>query len=201
MFSGCAVTSTSTAKVEKPDKFYVGIMTLVTEMDADFSQLDSATYEQHVRGKFNNLENVKYRKHLEKTLARNLEKENVQTRIIKSSEVFELNSDVSYSEFVEKINKIGVDGILLVNQKNYWYSQSYSTVHFDYTSATTVDQEPNAVFHTYLVDINSLKPVWFADSMIQGVSAGYDTLNNHLARSLFRKLQKDKYIFVNTKAY
>ncbi|WP_299759057.1 hypothetical protein [uncultured Pontibacter sp.] len=193
--SGCAITSTSTAKVQELAKPYVGIMTLVTDIDTDFNQLDSATYEQHIRGKFNNLENLKYRKHLEKTLARNLEQQQqVQTRIVKSSDVFELNANVSYSEFLEKIRATGVDGILLVNLRNYWYTNDYTTVHFDHVSTTTTDTEPSAVFYTYLLDSQTLHPVWFADSMVQGISAGYDTLHNHLARSISRKLRKDKYI-------
>lgn len=194
LLSGCAVTSTSTAKVKKPQKHYIGLMTLIVNSDADISQLDSATYEQHIRGKFNNLENDKYRRHLEKTLVRNLEHPSVQTRLVKSADVFDLNTDISYSEFLQKVRATGVDGILFVKQGNYWYNTSYTTVHFEYTSSTTASSQPSTSYHTYLIDIDTLQPVWYANSLVEGISAGFDTLNNHLARSIFRKLRKDKYI-------
>ncbi|WP_266203290.1 hypothetical protein [Pontibacter kalidii] len=194
LLSGCAVTSTSTAKVKKPQKQYVGLMTLVVSATAEISQLDSITYEQHIRGKFNNLENEKYRRHLEKTLVRNLDHPSAQTRLVKSSEVFDLNTDIGYSEFLQKVRATGVDGILFVKQGNYWYSTNYSTVHFEHVSSTTASSQPSTSYHTYLIDVNSMQPVWYANSLVEGISAGYDTLNNHLARSIFRKLRKDKYI-------
>lgn len=193
--SGCAVSSTSTANLNKSKKYYVGIMTLVVSIDEDFSKLDSVTYDKYVRGKFNNLENLKYRKQLEKSLQRNLMQEGTQTRIVKSEETFELNTDVSYSDFLKQVKYTGVDGILLVNQRSYWTTiNSAQTVNFEYTSATTIDTEPNADFHSYLIDAESLQPVWYANTLVQGVSAGYDTLNNYLARSLYRKMRKDKCI-------
>ncbi|RAU83911.1 hypothetical protein [Pontibacter arcticus] len=194
LFSGCATTSTSTAKVRKTDKYYNGLMTLVVNTQIDFKGLDSLTYEEHIRGKFNNLENLTYRKQLEKTLARNFDRPGAQTRLVKSSDVFDLNTDLSYSQFLEKVRRTGVDGILFVKQSNYWYTTDYTTIHQTNVSNTFADSEPNAAFHTYLVDTNTLQPVWYADSQVYGISAGYDTLNNHLARSLFSKLRKDKYI-------
>lgn len=194
LFSGCAVTSTSTAKVTKPDKHYIGLLTLVVNTQTEFRELDSLTYEQHIRGRFNNLENSTYRKQLEKTLARNFERPNAQLRLVKSSDVFNLNTDISYSQFLEKVKEIGVDGILFVKQSNYWHTTDYTTVHQDHVSTTTGSTQPNAAYHTYLIDTNTLKPVWYADSKVLGVSAGFDTLNNHLARSIFNKLRKDRYI-------
>ena len=194
LFSGCATTSTSTAKVAKPEKHYIGLLSLVVNTQADISKLDSMTYEQHIRGKFNNLENSTYRKQLEKTLLRNFDRPNTQTRLVKSSDVFELNADISYSQFLEQVKKTGVDGILFVKQSNYWHSTDYTTVYNDNIATTTENTQPNAAYHTYLIDTNTLKPVWYADSKVLGVYAGFDTLNNHLARSLFNKLRKDKYI-------
>ncbi|OKL41089.1 hypothetical protein [Pontibacter flavimaris] len=195
LLSGCATTYTTTAKVEKPQKHYIGMLSLVVNTTAEISQLDSLTYEQHIRGKFNNLENHRHRRQLEKTLARNIEQPSAQTRLVKSSDVFAMNTDISYSEFLQQVRATGVDGILLVKQSAYWHTtNSYTTVHYEYTSATTADTEPNAAYHTYLIDLDSLQPVWYANSTVSGISAGFDTLNNHLARSIFRKLRKDKFI-------
>jgi len=194
LLSGCATTSTSTAKVVKPEKYYIGLLTLVVDSQVDITKLDSATYEEHIRGKFNNLENSTYRKQLEKTLQRNFERPNAQTRLVKSSDIFDLNTDVSYSQFMEKVQEIGVDGILFVKKSNYWHSTNYTTVYDNNIATTTADTQPNAAYHTYLIDTNSLLPVWYADSKVYGVYAGFDTLNNHLARSIFNKLRKDKYI-------
>ncbi|AKD02573.1 hypothetical protein POKO110462_08640 [Pontibacter korlensis] len=194
ILSGCASTSTSTAKVTKPEKYYVGFMPLVVYTNSEFSQLDSATYEEHIRGKFNNLERSMYRNQLEKTLVRNFNRENAQTRLVKSSDLFEINTDIGYREFLQKVQATGVDGILLINQSGYWHTTDYTTVHYDNVSSTTANPQPNAAYHAYLIDVHTLKPVWYANSVVTGVYAGFDTLNNHLARALFRKLRKDKYI-------
>jgi hypothetical protein len=192
--SGCAVTSTSTVKVDQPEKYYIGLLSLIVDSQADISELDSVTYEEQIRGKFNNLENHRYRKQLEKTLLRNFERPNAQTRLVKSSDIFDINTDITYSQFLAKLRETGVDGILFVKQSNYWYSTNYTTVLHNNVATTTSSDQPNAAFHAYLIDTHTLKPVWYADSKVYGVSAGYDTLNNHLARILFNKLRKDKYI-------
>ncbi len=194
ILSGCATTSTSTAKVTKPEKHYIGLMTLVVNSQADISLLDSATYENYIRGRFNNLENSTYRKQLEKTLARNFVRPNAQIWLVKSSDIFDLNTDISYRQFMKKVQETGVDGILFVKQSNYWHTTNYTTVYDDNIATTTANTQPNAAYHTYLIDANTLMPVWYADSKVYGAFAGFDTLNNHLARSLFSKLRRDKYI-------
>ncbi|MCC9137135.1 hypothetical protein ACFSKU_20760 [Pontibacter silvestris] len=189
LLSGCATSSTYSAKVQKPEKHYVGIFTLVADIDADFSRLDSATYEDYIRGKFNNLEQSRFRNQLEKTLKNSLEK--AQTRIVNTSDIFNLNTDVSYPEFLSQIKMTGVDGILFVNLRNYWHD---ATLVSSYGKTVIDDTEPNALFHSYLIDTQTLQPVWYAKSVVNGIYAGYNTLNNTLARQLTRKLRKDKYI-------
>jgi hypothetical protein len=190
LLTACATSSTHTAKVEEPKKHYIGFLTLIGNFNSDFSRLDSLTYETHIRGKFNNLEQSRYRNHLEKALKETL-MSRAQTRIVSSSDIFKLNDDISYSEFLERVRKTGVETILLVNLHSFWHSISYSTDDNLFNKP-----EPNALFNTYLLDVQNLEPVWYAKSVVNGVYANYETLNNTFARQLLRKLRKDEYILV-----
>jgi hypothetical protein len=188
--TGCATSSTHTEKVEAPQKHYIGILTLVGNISEDFSRLDSASYETHIRGKFNNLELPKYRSHLENTLQQTLS-ERAQTRVVRSSDVFKINADVSYAEFLDVVKQTGVETILFVNLRSFWHTYSLST-----DTNFLNKPEPNALFHSYLIDTQTLEPVWYAQSVVNGVYAYYETLNNTFARQLYRNLRRDKYILV-----
>lgn len=190
LLSGCATSSTHTVKVEEPQKHYIGFLTLVGNFSSDFSRFDSTTYETHIRGKFNNLEQSRYRGHLENALKETLTSK-AQTRIVSASDIFKVNADVSYTEFLEQVRMTGVEAILLVNLHSFWHSISISTSG-DFLNKP----EPNALFNTYLIDVRNLEPVWYAKSQVNGVYASYETLNNTYSRQLLQKLRKDKYILV-----
>ncbi|MNS14775.1 hypothetical protein D3C72_463990 [compost metagenome] len=190
LLSGCATSSISTVSNDKAISPYNQILTLYTDAEFDFYQLDSVTYEQNFRRKINNLSDYDYRKQLEKTLRRNLNGN--QTRIVKSTEIFKVNEDIPYGEFKTKIQNAEVDAILIINMKNYWYSKSVKT---DIFGQPSVSEDPNAAFLSYLYDVKSNKTVWMAKSVVSGMLyAGYETLNNMMARRVARKLSKGKYI-------
>lgn len=190
LLTGCAVSSISTVSNEKAVNPYNQVLTLYTDAEFNFYELDSITYEQHFRRKINNLSDYDYRKQLEKTLYRNLNSN--QTRIVKSSEIFKVNEDLSYGEFKDKIQRAEVDAILIINMKNYWYTTSMKT---DIFGQQSLSEDPNAAFLSYLYDIQANKTVWMAKSVVSGmIYAGYETLNNTMARRVARKLSKGKYI-------
>lgn len=188
--SGCATSSTHTVQLEAPQSHYIGYLTLVGNFSSDFSRLDSATYETHLRGKFNNLEQSKYRKHLENSIKETLSSK-AQTRIVNSSDIFKLNADISYHEFLEQVRMTGVETILLVNLHSFWHSITITTADNIFNKP-----EPNAIFNTYLLDVRTLEPVWYAKSQVNGVYASYETLNNTFSRQLLHRMRRDKLLLV-----
>ncbi|WP_108210251.1 hypothetical protein [Pontibacter mucosus] len=192
LLSGCATPSTA-IKLDKNRDYYFGLMSLVLETNEDFKQLDSITYENHIRGKFNNLVSSTYRNEVEKALGNKFSFDNAQIRLVKSSEVFEINKDVSYSQFLQKMKDTGVDGILFVNKYNISQVQNYDTRHYQHSSSSSVvGTEEKARFNSYIIDVETLKPVWYTDTHVQSESAYI--MNKQLAESVFKKLRKDKYI-------
>lgn len=184
LLAGCSTASISTVPKTVPDRPYARILTVFVDSDMDFYRLDAETYETYLKKRFNDLDHLEYRQQLERTFGRNLTA--TGTGIVRSSEVFEVNTEVSYDAFMNKVKETGAEAILLVNLRNYWYSYDNDN--------DLDDSEPNASFNCYLVDLKTLEPVWLARSVVNGIIAGYDTLNNNLARRVAAKLRKERYI-------
>ncbi|WP_242926532.1 hypothetical protein [Pontibacter vulgaris] len=187
LLTGCAsAVNTTTSTVQAPEKHYTSIMTLVANIDADFSQLDSTTYEKYFKGKFNNLEQSRYRSQMENALFSALRENQVQ--VIGSSQVFKVNDSVGYSQFLKEVQKAGVDGILFVNRK---YQGITLTKTNDTNDANLYTEQDGTrvVFHSYLINPQTLKPVWYANT-----TASYDMAESTLARQLQKKLKQQNYI-------
>lgn len=172
ILGSCAVSSTKSYVTKIVDRPYSRILTLYVESEFYLKTFDSAFYEGHVRRKFNSLSGVRFVNQLEKTLTRNLSSKG--TIIIKSTELFQVNDDVSYADFNNALEKAGIQAVLLVNLTNYWHSTSVSN---DVTTGTTTySEEPNATFNCYLFDWHSKEMMWLSNHGVFGVYASFDTL-------------------------
>lgn len=185
LLAGCSTSSISTVPKTVPNRPYARILTVFVDSDMDFYRLDAETYENYLAKCFNDLDHLQYRQQLERTFERNLTA--AGTSIVRSSDVFEVNTEFSYDAFMNKVKETGAEAILLINLRNYWYSYS--------NNDDRDNSEPNASFNCYLVDLKTLEPVWLARSVVNGIIAGYDTINNNLARRVAAKLQKERYIY------
>jgi len=194
-FTGCATSHINYQVINPPDHFYKNILVLYIEGELNFFELDEETYQKELIGRYNNLENIEYRQHLEQSLSRNINR--LSTKITKSSHVYPLNQRVSYTEFLEKIENEQVEAILLVNLDKYWYETSSS--FNSHTGEYYQDSEPNASYLFYLIDVKTLKPVCMGVSRILGLWAGYDTLTNKFALSIARTLHRQKFVFITLK--
>lgn len=169
------------------------ILILTTEADYDFIMLDSASYNQNIRGNFNNIENTIFRKQLEKSVQQNLGSS--FTSAVKSSDIFEINTIISYADFIKKIEELEVDGILLINLVDYWNTTSTIITNTSQTSIETkTDEEPNASYNCYLLNTPGKEIIWLAQVVVNGQFAGYDVLNNRLSAKLKNRLTKDRLI-------
>jgi hypothetical protein len=195
--TGCATNHINYHTINPPDRFYKNILLLYIEGELNFVNLDEETYQKELAGRYNNLADIEYRQHLEKSISRYMN--GLSTKITRSSRIYPLNQPVSYTEFMEKIQKEQVEAIFLINLNTYWYetSGSFNPDSGEYFQ----DSEPNASYHFYLVDVNSLKPVCMGVSRIHGLWAGYNTLNNKFAREVARTLHRTNFVFISRKGY
>lgn len=153
LFSGCA-TSKITAVVNEPAAApYSKVVVLLIENDLDFYQLDPISYDKNIQPSFNNLDLIDFRNQLLKTFARNLNSEG--TELIKSNDLYPVNTPVSFGDFTRKINESNAQAILLINLKAYW-EPGNSGIH---RRKELTDTSPNALFTCYLIDTKSGKPV------------------------------------------
>ncbi|MDD4385724.1 MAG: hypothetical protein PHD06_11175 [Bacteroidales bacterium] len=195
--SSCATTSIVDVKRSKPDIPYTHIMVLTVTLSEELVTFDEAFYNQNIRRKFNNLDDLKFREHLEKSLKRNLKVEDDFPIIVSSSEVFTPIEDYSFDQFLAKYKELGCQALLLVNRSNYWTSERYVTNYYGDVASTSVEEEPNFTYLCYLLDEEHLgRNVWVGKITAYGSTlAGYDTLNNHMARRLSRVLRRNKYLW------
>jgi hypothetical protein len=184
----CATSSLHSDAKKEPAQPYRNVLTLYVEEPLTLHQFDSAFFTDNVRNKFNNLGTLPLRRQLEKTLKRNLS--NTSTRVISSSELFGVNDEVNYSIFKQKIESANVDAILLINEDQYWETVSYNRVG----NTLETESQPNSAFHCYFADAATGEVLWLARCTVRGIFAGYDTLNNMLARRVSRILKNEGYI-------
>jgi hypothetical protein len=184
----CATSSISTKNLYNSKRSYGKILTCIVDQPLTLHVFDSAFYDASVKAHFNNLGNLQVRNQMERTLKRNLE--SVSNEIVKSSDLFVVNEMTNYKEFKDRIEKAGVKAILLINEEYSWDTPGYTKVG----QSIEYSGEPNTAFHCYLIDAETGELIWLARCVVRGVYAGYDTLNNTLARRIATKLKDCGYI-------
>jgi len=194
LFTSCATSYITSVVKSQPEHPYSSIM-LVCISGNSFKGFTEENFNRYVQNNFNNVRHLKFRKQLEKALDRNLAP-NGFPRIIKSSDVFKADETYTYEEFMAKVKRSGCEALLMINLKNYWYTTDYVTTHYQHSSVTREDDEPNSSYDTYLYDVGDLENYkWIGQITVEGIYAGYDTLNNYLARRVANKLRKEKMIY------
>jgi hypothetical protein len=192
--AGCATTSSSVInKRAETDKPYSSILVLPYSGTEHLFTFDSVYYASEVYKNFTSIEDMKLRKHLEKTVHRNIVKNNFP-RLVAASEIFADEEYYSYTEFLDKVHQIGVQAILLIRASDYWLTESLTT---DSWGDPTVDRDGNVLIYTYLLDVASMdRPVWYAKIQVEGTyMSAYEVLHNHYARKLASRMRKSKLLY------
>ena len=184
----CATASISTQNLNNSRRNYSKILTCIIDKPLTMFAFDSMFYNESVKEHFNNLGNLQVRNQMERTLKRNLG--SAWNEIVPSSDLFVVNERTEYKEFRERIEKAGVKAILLINEESSWETPEYTMVG----QSIQYSGEPNTAFHCYLIDAQTGELVWLGRCVVRGIYAGYDTLNNTLARKLAKKLKECGYI-------
>ncbi|MDE5423624.1 hypothetical protein L3073_15500 [Ancylomarina sp. DW003] len=188
--SSCASSYVSDQNISNPDKAYHHILVVSLFNDIDLKKFDEETYYNSIKDYFYNLDRIDNHPIIQKSL-RDMISSN-RTKVIPSYKLFKVNQDVSYEEFLERIDRKKIDAILVINQKEYFYEKS-ERIRDD--GEIKVTESPKAVFNTYLIDRKELEPVWV--SRIYSSGSSWDThssMYNSMGRKLKKKLIKSGYI-------
>lgn len=196
LLNSCATSHMSAVTNVKPQHPYVNLMVLFVKNAPEIIHLDEATYNTHLKNKFNNLNDIKMRQQLEKAFAGSIETQ--ATLVTRSSDHFAVGTEVGYQTFLAKLKETGAEGVIIVNNNARWIRNNYTTYGANSdVSFTSNDPAPNAAFLCYLIDLNSNKPVWMSQTDVNGTSLdNNNTLANSLARKVGNNLKNEGYIYL-----
>ncbi|WP_439181591.1 hypothetical protein [Carboxylicivirga taeanensis] len=193
LLTSCA-SSSIISVVKSPAEHPYSSMMVVFVTGDSFKGFTEENYNNNVRGNFNNISYLKFREQLEKSLERNIGAGGFP-RIVKSSEAFLPDEDYTYSQFLNKVKSSGSEAILVINLDGYWTSSKYVTTYYENSAVTDEREEPNSSYNVYLYDVNELAEYqWISEIVVNGIYAGYDTLNNYFSRRVAKRLRKDNFI-------
>jgi hypothetical protein len=189
-FAASCTTSHTVVHVNKKTGSYYGKIAVVYTNDgAELKSWDKDYFSLALKNKFNNLSDRRVRTQLEKALNRYLSSD--LTKTVALSPLFEYNEELDFERLEKTIDSLDADAILLVTENHYWETPTYTHTG----NITRYEGEPNAQFTAYLVDARTGEIKWVGESVIRGVFAGFDTLNNKLAKKIYKKLSDEGYIY------
>lgn len=185
LLCGCVATLQSFNKkpLQAP---YKNILVLYVEGSFDLYKLDSATYTTALQRRFNSLGSADIRIAVESRFKEELISAN--TKVVQSSECFEVNKDISFQEFNSKVQSIGVDAILVVNTEKEMFANATNN------NVKVNEAALRANLKCYLIDVKSNEPFWLGQASFDTNSVGYLTPGKALAGEVASSLINNKYI-------
>ncbi len=182
LLSGCASSYVSFQNIEKPSEEYQKIFILTVFNEIDIKTLNEETYDKYFRDNINNLKAMDNRRHMENALKNEIS--NPRTLITSSKDKFKVNIDVNYNEFISTVLECETEAILLINETEYYYKVSERISKSGYIRKS---ESPKAVFQAYLIDMNSMQPVWVGKIYSSGTQWDDSTT---IYKSMSKKLNK-----------
>ena len=190
LVSSCASSYVTDQNLAKPEKAYHHILVVSLFNDLNLKKFDKETYYASIKDYFYDLNRIDNHPLVQKSIKDMLSSN--RTKVIPSYKLFKVNKEVNYEEFLKTIDKKNVDAILIINQQNYFYKKTERILE---DGEIRVNESPNAVFNTYLVDRKNLEPVWVSRIYSNGTSWDtHGTMYNSMGRKLTKKLIKSGYI-------
>ncbi len=163
LFVNCTPKATQVQRFHNPEEPINSILFLYGNIEDDILQLDKASYEKSLKGKFNDLENKGFRINLYEHLFSMLN----PTLVYNYNSMFEDFKSYSYEEFQQKLEEKEIDHVLLVTQKE------------------RIILEENVIrrYQVHLMETRTGKPLW--------VSYGFQSGSLNGPKSLARGIKKD----------
>lgn len=188
--SSCASSYISFENIEQSKKAYQQIFVVSLFNDINLKTLNETTYDTYFRDNINNIADMDSRKIMENCIYDKIA--NSRTLLTKSTDKFKVNVDVNYSDFMHTLKESQCKAILVVNQTSYYYEVSERITS---NGEIRKSESPNAVFHAYLVDVKSLKPIWVGKISSSGTSWDYaGTIYNSMSKRLNKRLIKEHFL-------
>jgi hypothetical protein len=185
LLSGCVASIQSFTKktIQAP---YKNVMVLYVEGSIDLYKLDSATYATALQRRFNSLGSADIRIAVESRFKENLISAN--TKVVQSSECFEVNKDIPFQEFNNTVQSLGVDAILVVNTEKEMYANTINN------NVKVNEVALRANLKCYLIDVKNTEPFWLAQASFDTNTVGYLTPGKALIGEVALSLVNNKYI-------
>ena len=190
LINSCASSYVTDQSISNPDKAYHHVLIVSLFNDIDLKKFDKETYYNSIKDYFYNLDRIDNHPIIQESLKDMISSN--RTKVIPSYKLFKVNQEVSYEEFLERIDKKDIDTILIINQQNYFYDKSERILE---DGEVRITESPNAVFNTYLIDRKNLEPVWLGRIYSSGTSwDSHGSMYNSMGRKLNKKLIKSGFI-------
>ncbi|NOW94809.1 hypothetical protein [Mucilaginibacter sp. SG564] len=169
LVTGCG-TTLKTVTPTQADHTYKKIALTVINTHGELRDFSKQSFDSIVNPVFNNLKDIQIRTTLEEMFTRKLS--SPATSIIKSSDVFKIHENVSYNDYLNRLQSSGAEAVLIIGLSTSWGSQTSTTHHND----TVTGSNPNFLFLYYLVDLKTAQQVWLGNDRViyraENVSAG-----------------------------
>jgi len=157
--AGCSSTlkTVTSAQADHP---YKKIALTVINTHGELKDFSKKSFDSIVNPVFNNLKDMQIRTTIEDKFAGKLS--SPETSIIKSSDVFKIHENVSYTDYLDKLRSSGAEAVLIIGLSTSWGSQTSTTHH----NETVTESNPNFLFLYYLVDLRSTQQVWLGNDRV-----------------------------------
>jgi len=190
LFSSCASSYISYQNLENPDTAYRKIFVVSVFKDINLKEFDKETYNSYFHDNINDLGTMDSRRIIENSIKNQIE--NPRTLVNTSHKNFKVNIDINYEQFMQSVQEFDSDAILVVNETAYYYEINE---RIRSNGEIRKSESPNAVFHAYLIDANTLQPVWVGKIYSSGTSwDDSSSIYNSMSRQLNKKLIKEQFL-------
>jgi len=185
VFSSCATVNINGYMVDDQVRGtrYGSILLLYSDSEELFYEWDEESYNFVFHAKFNDLDRVQYRKGLTQQFIKSFQ----NTRIYSADNFFPIHKPIPYEDFMQKLEEIEVDAIMVVQNRASWQSE----VIID----GTTHHRPNVEYHFFLLDKSSLTNVWMANLGAYGAAVhNNSSLYSRMTRSLNKELREKRLV-------
>lgn len=181
--TSCASVRVTENRVVEEPRFYTSLLVVTSSGEIDYTAMTEDFFNESIKPNFNKLASTQFREQFQRSMKRNFK----PTPMNFMEDFFEVQSDVSFEEYMEKLHNDNSRGILVVDQRAFW--QNVRLVNGN----TQVSE--NASYNCFLLDKDTLQIVWMGNFKVNGtVLSGYDVIHNHLTRKLVKKLEKQRLV-------
>lgn len=177
LLASCATVNIHSQKLSQDTNTYKSFLVLQTTAEDIFYEWNEENYQYILFGRFNDLDHDQDRKMLANSLKRFMHP--IQLRF--ANEFFPIHRPIPYEDFMETVEKLDHEGILLVHTREKWVDE-------EYTDSGRITR-PNSEYHVFILDREKMDMVWLGKSRASGAMVNdFQDLYNAFSRELAKDL-------------